>query len=447
MHTVDIRKRFLQHYRKENHQLLLSGSLLDPATPMTFVGSAGLTQIETGVEHDEDHSGERYVLVQPCFRHFDIEKVGNSPVHLSLFEMGGAFAFGHVARQETLGKIWRFLTENLGLDSERLWVTNFAGGELDGHQLQPDALTFEAWQALSVVPAQIIDVDVEAGFWKQGDGLTGLERFRKCGPTTEVYFDRGEELRCDKDCQPGCGCGRFIEIANILFIHYCIDQTTNALFPLSTPFDETVIGVERLAMAVQGHSSVFALEYFAPSVQFVATYPHLPNSLPEATTHTQCCVIADHIRALLFLAADGAPPPGKGGRARIMRLLIRDILMSERVLGIEGADFVSELIDVTLQLYKNTFPHLASAHSKLLSYFGLERKRFERTLRTGYRQLNRFIRQDVNGRLSGTQTLTLVKKYGFPLPLIKAELDTEGIPFDQLGYNEAHRRWLQTINA
>ncbi|HQI85781.1 MAG TPA: alanine--tRNA ligase-related protein [Anaerolineae bacterium] len=447
MHTFDVGQRFIRHYQAADYQILPRGSLLDPATPMTFVGSAGLTQIETGIEQYQDHSGERYVLVQPCFRHFDIEKVGDSPVHLSLFEMGGAFAFGHIAREETLGKLWSFLVDDLGLEPGQLWVTNFVGGILDTHRLDPDVPTLNSWQKLGVRSTQILDVGVEAGFWRQGDGLNGHECLHKCGPTTEIFFDRGRELCCSDDCRPGCACGRFIEIANVLFIHDYIDQAANIISPLFTPFDETVIGVERLAMAVQGRSSVYELDCFTPVVQFLATYPRAAANLTEATIYAQCCIIADHIRALLFLTADGAPPPGKGGRARIMRQLVRDIMTSQKVFGITDAGFSVDLIDTALRLYEGTNPHLTSGRERLLQYFQLEIERFERTLQTGYRQLNHFVRQDPNGGLGGIQALALVKQYGFPLPLLEATLAAEGIPFDRQGYCKAYAAWLQTTES
>ncbi len=437
--ATDVHERFLTFYEQQGHDLLPAGSLLDPATPMTFVGSAGLTQIETGIEHNTERHGERYVLLQPCFRHFDLEKVGQSPVHLSLFEMGGAFAFGSVPRMETLGRIWNFLTGELGFAPARLWATWFSGGAVDGRNFPEDAETFQAWQMLGVAPERLLAVGPDIGFWKQGAGLDGVERFRKCGPTTEIFFDRDPERSCGSNCCPGCACGRFVEISNILFIHFLLDQETQTVAPLATPFDETVIGVERVAMAQQGKVSVFELEAFAPIIAYIRSQQQ-GAGMPESAA-----VITDHLRALLFLTADGAPPPGKGGRARIMRLLIRGVLTHKKVLNIADPDFISRLVDVAVAHYRMRYPELEQSRARLLGYFKRERPRFERTLTRGYRELDRRLTKTNASTMTGPAALALVKEHGMPLPLVEKALNERGVTLDRADYQQSYDLWRQVI--
>ncbi|MBN2138141.1 MAG: hypothetical protein JW720_10055 [Sedimentisphaerales bacterium] len=439
----DIAGSFVDLYNNAGYQRLAPGSLLDPATPMTYVGSAGLTQIETGIEDSEDHAGERYVLVQPCFRHFDLEKVGHSPVHLSLFEMGGAFTFGRVDRLDTLSKIWEFLVDGIDLPAERLRISWFGGGEVSGRTFAPDVSTYEAWLALGVYPSQMTVLGPRGGFWKQGGGLSGRERFRKCGATTEIFFDLGEENACGPACAPGCRCGRFVELSNILFIHDQLDAHTGTLTPLITPFDEAVIGVERLAMVQQQQSSVFDLDAFAPLITWVQQQPASVQGHREEITSAR--VIADHIRALLFLTADGAPPPGKGGRARIMRLLVRGILTHQQVLHIESAEFIPALIETALALFPERWSHLEHAREPLLEYFALETPRFVKTLHRGLRELERRTVRLHDNRIAGEQMLTLVKNYGVPLPLLRAALVRRGLVFDMREYRRAHMQWRRTV--
>ena len=433
----DVRARFLDFYDQQDYAHLPAGSLLDPATPMTFVGSAGLTQIETGIEHTAERHGERYVLVQPCFRHFDLEKVGQSPVHLSLFEMGGAFAFGNVPRAETLAHIWNFLTKALGFAPERLWATCFNGGEVDGHAFVADLVTFRAWQTLGIAPQHLLAVGPDIGFWKQGAGLEGVERFRKCGPTTEIFFDRAPEQDCSSNCRPGCACGRFVELSNILFIHFLMDEETHTVAPLATPFDETVIGIERASMAQQGKASVFDLEAFAPIVAFIHSQQQ-GEGAPESAA-----VIADHLRALLFLTANDAPPPGKGGRARIMRLLIRGILTHQQVLNITSPDFIARLVDVAVAHYQARYPALGGSRERLLRYFERERPRFEHTLAQGYRELERYLSAGTAHMLQGPQALSLVKEHGLPLPLLEKSLSGRGMALDHADYQQTYDLWRQ----
>ncbi len=391
---------------------------------MTFVMSAGLTQIEIAIEQGQGHAGERYALSQTCFRHFDQEKIGTSPVHLSLFRMCGAIHFGATSRKDTIKKIWGFLTDDLGLDKEQLRVTCFAGGESDGHKFEKDSEAIQTWQALGLSPAQIVNVGIDGGFWKQGGGISGRERFRKCGPSTELFFDRGPEWRCGGACQAGCQCGRYIEVANVLSIHSQIDLTTQSLAPLANPFDEAVIGVERLAMVLQAQSSVFGIECLAPLVKLAQAYQTSSLGLEKVGSEW---VIADHIRALLFLAADGAPPPGKGGRAGIIRKLIRAILTQQKRLGISQNDFIPSLIGATFDLYKNQHPNLKEGQERLLTFFATESDCFEQTLSRGYRKLDRLVQRSGNGSISEQQVIDLVKNSGVPLSLLEIELAQRSI--------------------
>ena len=188
--------RFVSHYQTLGAQVLPGSSLLDPAIPMTFVMSAGLSQVESASAYSTIHAGERYVLMQTCFRHFDLDKIGRSPFHLSLFHMGGAFHFGATPREVTIGSIWRFLKETLAFDADHLWVTCFMGGDLQGHGLGADTETVRAWQAAGLPGTRIFDAGPTANLWKQGGGITGEERYRKCGLTTEVFYDRGASWAC-----------------------------------------------------------------------------------------------------------------------------------------------------------------------------------------------------------------------------------------------------------
>lgn len=444
MQSFDIGQHFVDYYHKRGYQVLPGGSLLDPSVPMTFVGSAGLSQIETAVERGEDRTGERYVLLQTCFRHFDLEKVGRSPVHLSLFDMGGAFSFGQLNKEATLRRIWDFLISELGLPGQWIWATYFAGGELDRHYLEADGETLQAWHDIGLSSSHLVGLGIQGSFWKQGGGLSGQDRFRKCGPTTELFFDRGPEWGCGPECRPGCRCGRFIEIANVLFIHSQIDQLSGSLNPLITPFAETVIGAERVAMCRFGKSSVFDLEPLASLIEFVRSRGQ--GTDPSGDIRSEQ-VIADHIRALLFLAADGAPPPGKGGQARIMRMLIRGLLTHKKVLGITEASFVANLIDITLELYQAQHPNLKGGRGRQLSYFAMESERFEQTLAAGYRQLDRVTQKRETAAISGQQALDLVKGHGLPLPLLELTLDQRGIEFDHREYWEAHSRWRDALTG
>lgn len=424
----DIKKYFIQLYKQHGFIQLPQGSLLDPSLPMTFVGSAGLSQIEQAIEAGEDRAGEKYVLVQPCFRHFDMKKVGSSPVHLSLFEMGGAFYFGDVPKEDVLSKIWRFFIEQIGLEPERIWVTYFTGGELDGHCFEAEEEILNIWKRLGVCREQIVGAGIDKGFWKQGGGIANKERFRKCGPTTEIFYDRSQHLQCGNDCWPGCPCGRFIEISNILFIHSLIDQETHALEPLVTPFAETVIGVERVAMAAQQNASVFDADGLALLIQQVRQSHNSPALLePEEITASERIII-DHLQALLFLIADGAPPPGKGGQKRIIKSLIRGLLTRLKMLEISRRDFLEHLLDKYFDVFtdQHTFQF---EKEKVLTYCKNEEKKFEHTLTQGHHWLEEAAGQHADLIFQAQQLGEFAKQRGIPFSLLKIQLMQRGVSF------------------
>jgi alanyl-tRNA synthetase len=282
---------------------------------------------------------------------------------------------------------------------------------------------------------------MDAGYWVQGDGIAG-EYTRKCGASTELFFDRGAGLRCSSACQPGCRCGRFIEIANVLFINSQIDQLTQSLRPLSTPFTETVIGAERVAMSLQEKLSVFDIEDIAPLVRLVKSYGQVTGSPSNLNGTKSEHVIADHIRALLLLAADGAPEPNKKrGRSRIVRTLIRRIRTYQQVLGITEAQFIPDLLNTALNTYTGQHLDLDKGRERAWAYYRMENKRFDRTLSRGFRCFDRLLQQGENGTFGGKQALYLVKRKGFPLPLIKMTLAQRGIKFDELAYWSEYAKW------
>jgi alanyl-tRNA synthetase len=434
MNSFEVGGRFVRYYQNMGFELLPSAPLLDPSIPMTFVMSAGLVQVETALDQLGHSSGDSYVLRQKCFRHFDLDSVGKSNVHLSLFEMPGAFTFGSNGKATTVQHMWNLVTKALEIAPYRLWVTYFAGGMKGDHQFPADVETYHAWQRIGLPEERIVALGPGDNFWMQGGGIDGQEPDRKCGPNTELFFDLGESLRCRAECRPGCRCGRFIEFANSLFIFAEVDEETGILQLMERPFNETVIGTERVAMILQGKPSVFEIDCLQPlmdKVQFFCNGLET-NDLTERAKQ----IISDYVRALLFLVADGAPPPGKGGRQRIVKLLIRGALTQQRILGISTSALLPELIDTIIAISSEQYPELAGGRQPLLDYFARERVRFEETLQRGYRQLEHLIQTDQRAP-SEDQIVDLVKRHGVPLPLVEAALCQRGIAFQERAYQNA----------
>lgn len=441
MHSFEISNRFVRYYQDIGCELLPSASLLDPSIPMTFVMSAGLVQVEQSLDQLGHSNGDSYVLRQKCFRHFDLDKIGNSNVHLSLFEMPGSFTFWAKSKATTIQQMWELITTILEIDPTNLWVSYFIGGAKRGHEFPPDVETYRAWERIGVPEKRIVGLGPDDNLWMQGGGINRQAPIRKCGPNTEVFFDRGEDLRCSETCQPGCRCGRFVEFANSLFIFAEVDEKNSLPQPMDRPFYETVIGTERVAMLLQGKASVFEIDCICPIVGGVEMFCN-GASLNDETERAKR-IVTDYTRALLFLVADGAPPPGKGGRQRIAKMLIRGVLTHQKILQISTPDFLPSLIDIIIATYKERHPGLLNGRQILLDYFSNERLRFEKTLRRGYGHLARLVRGNGNAP-NGKQIVDLVKKRGLPLPLIRLALHERGLDFDHQTYQTELVRWRES---
>lgn len=429
----DASQRFVDYYDSLGYHQLASTSLLDPSIPMSFVMSAGMVQVELGLEEIQEEVGNKFMLVQQCFRHFDLKKIGKSPTHMSIFEMPGAFIFGVNNRAETIMHMWRLAIDILGLDPASIWVTYFSGGEIIGEQIAEDIATREAWLRVGCAPERVIGLGVKHNYWMQGKGIGKMPGPRKCGPNTELFFDRGEEYACSVDCSPGCKCGqRFVEFSNSLFISHAIDEEKNVLYSLDQKFTETVIGLERVAMISQGVNSVFEIEEHKGTIEVI--YSLIPKS--EGTTELlseSVRVIYDHLKALYYLVGYGAPPPGKGGRERIIKLLIRGIITRERLLGINTADFPCTILEAIIGNAEKDWDH-QKILQRVLWYYENEKKRFEATIERGYRQLHRYVQESNGNCLSGKQLLYLEKRMGLPALLAKHKLDKEGCRYNEQEY-------------
>jgi alanyl-tRNA synthetase len=222
-----------------------------------------------------------------------------------------------------------------------------------------------------------------------------------------------------------------------------MDEETGIVRPLEEPFIEVVVGTERVAMLSQGRESVFEIDSIAPLIKHV--HQSMKTSIPAIVDQVKNeRILVDHLRAFLFLTADGAPSPGRGGRARLMRKLARGMITSQKLLQIEDPGFVASLLDLALDLYADQQPQLPPARQELLSYLADERTLFEKTLRRGKRRLERILKQQDNN-ISGEDIVRLEKHHGLPQPLIEVFLTRKQIPFSRQAYQNAYKEWYQSV--
>ena len=443
MNSAEIRRRFIEYYKRLGFLLLPRAPLLHPSIPMSFVMSAGLAQVETALAQSYQRPGDRFVLIQDCFRHFDLDKVGTDDIHLSLFEMPGAFMFGPIDKKETIRQMWTLATSVLGIDRSRIWASYFRGGKVLNNNLPPDEVTHQTWLEMGLGEDRIVGLGEDVNYWLQGNGIDGMGTLRKAGPNTELFYDRGPEKACGANCQPGCRCGRFVEFSNSLFICYEVDPETEKFYPMEEPFTETVIGTERVAMILQSVPSVFETDRYQVILEAIRHFVRNPN-LPDPIVVEAERVLADHLRALYFLAADGAPPPGKNGRERIMKLLIRRAATRQAILGIQDPAFLPRLVECISESAPNNGLTMHEVKERLASYFATETERFWKSVERGYRQLERFLKENNGQTLTGLQIVRLEKEWGLPPILVAISLREKGLPFAEAEYKEALEVWKQT---
>jgi alanyl-tRNA synthetase len=443
MQISEIRRRFVEYYTAEGYHQLPRAPMLDNSIPMSFVMSAGLVQVERSLVNQNKGDNSKYFLVQDCFRHFDLEKVGTDNLHLSIFEMPGAFEFGPNGKRDTVKRMWRLATSVLEIEKERLWASYFGGGSILQNILPPDNTVYQTWLDLGLSPDRIVDLGINENFWIQGKGINDVGETRKCGPNTELFYDRGEDLSCDKNCRPGCKCGRFVEFSNSLFIRYEIDKRNNVLTPLADPFSETVIGTERVAMILQGQGSVFGIESYSPIIDTIHRYVRIKDIDSELVIASEQ-VIADHLRALYLLVGNGAPPPGKHGRNRIIKLLIRGVLTRQLFLNVDSKDFISEV----LNCISNEFQSVSNSceiRKRAEDYYWDQHDRFLKTVERGYVRLQKMVESNNGSALSGAQIVELEKVIGLPSLLTVKALMDKGLQFQEHEYRDELRIWKRKL--
>ena len=389
MECNSISRAFLSLHEADGFKTLPAASLLHSSAPMSFVMSAGLIQIENELPQIVAAIGNQFTFTQPCFRYFDVKQVGNDTMHLSLFQMSAAFHMGSTRRENVLPRLWYFLTHVLGLEQQRLWVTY-----LDDPVFGRDQQSYDCWRDIGVDKEHLIGLDQQHNFWRQRKSGQIARDGKKCGPHTEVFYERQEvTCRCSaaqtsitiKQKIQSCRCGRFVEVSNSLFIENYLDDQQQRI-PADTVFSECVIGIERLAMILQDVPTVYHISRF--SAWRNALQPLLPTTYHKKNTYAldkpldkSLNIILDHLSAFVALINDGAPAPGRGGRARIMRNLARGAITHALLHDIDVMELLQQL--------------LASAEKEeqranqqyCLDLLQQEYQRFAQTLERGKRKL------------------------------------------------------------
>jgi alanyl-tRNA synthetase len=459
MTTNRVEQIFLEHYTRRGYHPVPGSSLLDESIPMSFVMSAGLVQVERAAAQQKLVPNSQFVLVQNCFRHFDLDLIGQDGLHLSFFRMAGAFAFGVPDRQAHIADVWHLLVNEYGLEPDRMWVTYFSGDEIDGHVFPADEQAYNAWLAAGISPERTLGLGAKSNFWKQNKHMMGEKHAAKCGPNTELFYDRGEHRSCGSDCQPGCGCGRFVEFMNMLFITWQIDETTGWAIQMDVPFVETVVGVERLAMLMQKANNIYATDSFRTLVRQARSEEQRACISIRKRVFLEHRVV-DHLRAVFYLVADGAPPPHKTkktnvednemgkssnkARGDIMRKLLRRMLTSLQLLQISRAVFLPAALELLPAAYFPQPYDPAIVRQKVLDYIADGAQKFEKAAAAARIELEHALDElPSGGKISAGEVLRIEKDNGVPVEWIDDYLSHRQVRYSHAAYRAASIDWAQ----
>ncbi|HTI14044.1 MAG TPA: alanine--tRNA ligase [Dictyobacter sp.] len=416
---TEIRSRFLDFYASKNHVKIPSSSLVPRNDPTVLLTTAGMQQMIPYFLGRETPPALRMTSAQKCFRTTDIDKVGNQRT-LTFFEMLGNFSIGDYFKREAITYAWEFLTQIIGLPADRLHPTV--------HPEDDEAP--QLWNEIAGFPDEAI-VRLEDNWWGP-PGASG-----PCGPDSEVYYDRGVTYGCGQaDCKPGCDCERFLEIWNLVFMQYYQDLDGNRT-PLPRRNIDTGMGLERLTMVLQQKESVFDIDLFRTIIDHFAQIANT-NYGDDARKDASLRVIADHGRALVFLAADGVLPSNEG-RGYIFRRILRRAVRHGKLLGLDKP-FLAEAADTVINMLGNHYTELHAQRDRIVQILSMEEKKFSQTLNTGLNLLNDLLAELKNkGQhvIPGTEVFKLYDTHGFPVELTQEIAAEQGFTVDISGFEES----------
>jgi alanyl-tRNA synthetase len=411
MKSLEVRTRFFDYFIKNGHEKVASSSLIPAQDPTLLFANAGMNQFKDLFLGNETRNYKRAVSIQKCVRaggkHNDLDNVGFTKRHLTFFEMMGNFSFGDYFKKEAIHYAWEFLTKEVKLPIDKLYVTVF----------ETDDESYDIWHQIIGVPKEKIYRCGHAdNFWQMGD-------IGPCGPCTEIFIDRGPDFGCgDKECSPACGCDRFLEIWNLVFMQF--DKQPNGdLKPLKQTGVDTGMGLERLCSVLQNKDSVFETDLFAGIMKKIEELTGKKYNQSKAIK-VAFNVLADHIRSATFLIADGCAP-SNDGRGYVLRKIIRRAALFAQKLT--DKNIFPELSQVVVQEMGGIYPELKTNAQLIYKILDSEINKFSTNLERGYIILQSYLEEaKTNKNITGEQAFKLYDTYGFPIELVVAAAREHG---------------------
>ncbi len=434
MTSADIRRNFLQFFEQKGHKIVPSAPLVNKTDPTLMFVNSGMAPFKDYFLGNQEPSAPRIADTQKCLRvsgkHNDLDEVGRDGTHHTLFEMLGNWSFGDYFKKEAIAWSWELLTKVYKLPEDRLYATVFGGDA--NENLEPDNEALELW--LQFLPKErILYGNKKDNFWEMGD--TG-----PCGPCSEIHFDmRSDEARAAIPGQDLVNKDHplVVEIWNNVFMQFN-RKADRSLEPLPAKHVDTGMGFERLCMVLQGKTATYDTDVFTPIIHYIEDFCKIPYTFSyadEAKSDMAMRVVADHIRAISFVIADGQLPSNTGAGYVIRRILRRAVRYYFSFLNIQDP-FLHRLVPQLADIFKDVFPELKAQQDFVAKVILEEEKSFLRTLDKGLRRMEE-IEVDSNKVIEGKIAFELYDTFGFPIDLTLLVAAEKGYTVDQVGFEQA----------
>ena len=416
MKAIEIRNKYLNFFKKHGHKVIPSAPLIpenDPSVLFTTAGMQPLVPYLLGLKHPE---GTRLTDYQKCVRTNDIDEVGDNR-HLTYFEMLGNWSLGDYFKEESIAMSYEFLTKELGIPNEKLSVTCFAGDE----DCARDEVAYQCWKKAGIPDERIYFYGKDDNWWIAGEE-------GPCGPDTEMFYDTGKPA-CSENCQPSCDCGKYVEIWNNVFMEFYKDEKGN-YSKLKQKNVDTGLGLERMAMLLQGKKTPYEIEIFEPVMKKLEELQKVDNIESRR-------IVAEHLRSSMMIINDGGKPSNVD-RGYILRRLLRRMTRHLNKLEI-NLDLLPEIIEVSIDSLKELYPELEKNKETIISVIVAEKDKFIKTLQKGEKEFEKAVnkaKSQGKEKLDAQVVFNLYETYGFP-PEMTVELAKEqGIDVDMENFDK-----------
>jgi alanyl-tRNA synthetase len=434
MTSREIRASFLSYFERQGHRVVASSPLVPHEDPTLLFTNAGMNQFKDVLLGKDTRSYKRAATAQKCMRvsgkHNDLDNVGPSLRHHTFFEMLGNFSFGDYFKRDAIPFAWGLLTEEWKLSKDRLFATVFRGDS----SVPRDDEAYGLWRSL--LPADRIgELGSDDNFWTMGD--TG-----PCGRSSEIYYFRGSSVPCAEEavgrtCRGlECSCDRYVEIWNNVFMEFD-RQADGRLSPLPAPSIDTGMGLERVTAVLQGRLSNYDTDLFTPLLAAIGRRAGVTHGGTSEPADVSMRVVADHMRAMTFLIADGVAPSNEW-RGYVLRKIMRRAMRHGKRLGVD-APFLHTLVETIVEGFGDAYPELKSGRDLVVQVIRNEEERFDAVLAGGLPRLEEVLAQAASGTgvVAGDAAFKLYDTFGLPRDFIEDMVEDRKLRFDEPGFERA----------